>query len=225
MRSKDEGHCGRSEGSWITRLLDKNMCFCSIMFYQKWKRNNFPRRKNAKHSTHDSICRMKKKQYLHHRKLTCPPKRDYFRRTYIWTNHQFSRDMLVISIRLWTFSWGPVLYMPGKNRSIILLHPFPLKHRNALKAVALVCPLAPGTSETQNYDALLTFFASQLFPLVCGKWVLVKSQEVQRPNFAHSLIESFTWIILKTILCLVLDFEGKMDFFSDLFLYVTLDAS
>ena len=45
--------------------------------------------------------------------------------------------------------------MPGKNRSIIL-HPFPLKHRNALKAVALVCPLAPGSSAPKN-DAQLTF--------------------------------------------------------------------
>ena len=44
-----------------------------------------------------------------------------------------------------------------------------------------------------------------------GSWLFklyIYTQEVQRPKFAHCSRESFIWIILKTILCLVLDFQG-----------------
>ena len=34
------------------------------------------------------------------------------------------------------------------------------------------------------------------------------SQEIQIPNLPIGSRESFTWIILKTVLCLVLDFQG-----------------
>ena len=39
--------------------------------------------------------------WVHPGKLTCPPKRDYFNRKYIETNHQFSRNMLVF----WECKW------------------------------------------------------------------------------------------------------------------------
>ena len=38
--------------------------------------------------------------------------------------------------------------------------------------------------------------------------LLINPQEVQRPNFAIGSRESFSWIILNTILCLVLDSQG-----------------
>ena len=48
-------------------------------------------------------------------------------------------------------------------------------------------------------------------------YIYIYTQEVQRPNFAHwQDWESFTWIILKTILCLVLDPQG-------IYIYIFID--